>query len=91
MRKLHIARRDGFLGGKVEVRIISNSFLLGIMKAEEEQKDFEITKSEEVIQAELIGKDGKVFRSNAYFGTNGGKDISLFLTISGTKMILSIK
>lgn len=91
MRELTIVRREGPLGGHYDVRIISNNNVLGEMKADEIKKVFELENSEQAIQAELLNTGKNHFRSNAHFAIYGKKNVELFLTISGTKMILSTK
>lgn len=87
MRTLTIHRRIGPLGGQVDATILSSEEQLGVLKAEEEKVELTITKGEHAIQAQLIGEDGRVHRSNVYFAT-GGKSVVLYLTISGYKLTL---
>ena len=87
MRTLTIYRRVGPLGGQNDATILSSESVLGVLKTEEEKVELPISKGEHAIQAQIVGDDGRVHRSNVYFAT-GGKSVTLYLTISGYKLTL---
>lgn len=90
MRTLTINRRQGNLGDAVYCKIISDGKYIGEIKADENSKVTPISKGEHAIQCEVEGTDGRKYRSNSYFAT-GGKNVVLYLTISGTKLTLNLK
>lgn len=91
MRTITITRREGPLGGHVDLKIMSNNNVLGEMKADEKVKTFEVAYSEQAVQAELLNSEEVHYRSNVHFAIYGKKDIKLFLTISGTRLVLAEK
>ena len=89
MRHLRIERIDSPLGGPIEVSILDNEKKIGVMKAEENVFAGTISKGEHAIQVEMVNENGR-FRSNSYFAI-GGKDVALNMTISGSRITLTVK
>ena len=88
MRALTIIRRPGSFGKPVDATITLDSNEFGEMKADQEKAVLEISKGEHTVQCEIQGKDGRIYRSNAFFCPYGNKSVTLYLTISGTKLTL---
>lgn len=88
MRTLTIIRCPGSFGKPVDATITLDDLVAGVFPAEKEQTTLEISKGEHAVQCEIQGKDGRVYRSNAFFCPYGNKSITLYLTISGTKLTL---
>ena len=88
MRALTIIKRPGSLSKPVDATITLDSNEFGELKAEQEKVELSISKGEHTVQVEIEGKDGRVYRSNAFFCPYGNKPITLYLTISGTKLTL---
>lgn len=89
-RRLTIQRRAGVFPLFPACVILSDEARIGSM--EEGQMEFSctISKGEHAIQAQIQGEDGRLYRSNSYFSI-GGKDVNLFLTIDGSKLLLTIR
>ena len=90
MRTLTLTRIPGTLVDPVDVLVITNARTLGEMKAEEEEKTFEIGKGENAVQVQIEGPDGKLYRSNAMFMI-GKQNLHFTLETSGTKLVLRMK
>jgi|GEM_PF-945026 len=88
MRALTIIRRPGSFGKPVDAAVTLDSRAFGELKADEEKAVLEISKGEHTVQCEIQGKDGRIYRSNAFFCPYGNKPVTLYLTISGTKLTL---
>jgi hypothetical protein len=90
MRTLTIERRPGQVGDPVEVNILSDNHLLGVMKAEDKSTTFEISKGEHAIQVEIPGEDGQNYRTNIFFAT-GSKNVKVFFEGSALALKLLLR
>ncbi len=91
MRTLTIVRRPGSIGKPRDVTIISDEKKLGELKAEQESVSIPFDGKEHAFQAQIVGRDGRIYRSNSYFENSGVKELKLFLTVSGSRLVLELK
>lgn len=89
-RKLIIERRKGQFGRFPACAILSDEKRIGEMAQDQMKGEFAISKGEHAIQAQIEGPDGRFYRSNSYFSL-GGKDVVLYLTIDGSKLVLAYR
>ena len=89
MRNVVIKKRIGALGCLSDIAILFDERPKGVLKVEEEEISLPIGATQAAVQAEII-LNGRSYRSNAYFVLNG-KCPDLYLTVSGTKLVLSTK
>ncbi|MCR5078519.1 MAG: hypothetical protein K6B65_01155 [Bacilli bacterium] len=89
MKQVEIVKRIGVLGCNDDVTILFDERPKAVWKKDEEKIVIPVSATEITVQGE-IEKNGRVFRSNAYFVLNG-KCPKLYMTISGTKMVLSVE
>ena len=88
MKQIEIEKRIGALGCNSDVTILFDERPKAILKKDDERIVIPVTATQIAVQAE-VEKNGRFFRSNAYFVLNG-KCPKLYLTISGTKMVISV-
>lgn len=88
MKNVQIEKRVGALGCSSDITILFDERPRGVLKKDDTEINLPIAATEATVQAEVeIG--GRVFRSNAYFVLNG-KCPKLYLTVSGSKLQLSV-
>ena len=90
MRTLTIERRPGTVGEHMDVNVLSDNQILGVLKAEENSGTFEISKGEHSIQVEIQYEDGRNYRSNIFFAT-GGKNVKLYFERSAVALKLLLR
>ena len=89
MRNITIEKRGGVLGCPSDITILFDERPKAVLKVDEDHIDIPVSATEITVQGEVeIG--GRVYRSNAIFVLNG-KCPKLYLTVSGAKMVLSVK
>ena len=89
-KKITIKRKEGVFGTFPFCSILSDETQIGTMEQDQMEASFEVSKAEHAIQAQITGPDGRVYRSNSYFSI-GGKDVTLYLTIDGSKLVLKYR
>ena len=89
MKNVLIEKRIGALGCSSDVTILFDERPKAVFKKDDMEISIPISATEAAVQAE-VEINGRVYRSNAYFVLNG-KCPRLYLTISGAKMVLSVK
>ncbi|MCR5349292.1 MAG: hypothetical protein K6E59_06795 [Bacilli bacterium] len=89
MKNVTIEKRVGALGCSSDVTILFDERPTAILKVDENEISIPIGATEATVQAEVV-VGGRAYRSNAYFVLNG-KCPRLYLLISGTKLVLSVK
>ncbi len=89
MKNVTIEKRVGVLGCPSDIVILFDERPKGTLKKEENEISLPIGPTEATVQAE-VEFGGRVYRSNAYFVLNG-KCPRLYLSVSGSKMVLSTK
>ena len=88
MKNITIEKRIGALGCSSDITILFDERPKGVLKKDENEVSIPCGPTEVTVQAE-VEVAGRVYRSNAYFVLNG-KCPKLFLTVSGTKMVLTV-
>jgi len=89
MKSITIEKRVGVLGCPSNVTILFDERPKAVMKAEEKEITLAVGPTQISVQAE-VEMGGRAYRSNAYFVLNG-KCPKLYLTVSGSKLVLSVK
>ena len=89
MKNLTIEKRVGALGCSSDVTILFDERPKAVFPKDAETLDIPIEATEIAVQAELV-IGGRAYRSNAYFILNG-KAPNLYLSVSGSKMVLTTK
>ena len=89
MKSITIEKRVGVLGCPSDVTILFDERPKAIMKPDDQEITLLIGATQASVQAE-VEMGGRIYRSNAYFVLNG-KCPKLYLTVSGSKLVLSVK
>ena len=88
MKTISIEKRVGALGCPNDITILFDERPKAVLKVDQDKIEIPVSSTEVTVQTE-VEVNGRVFRSNAYFVLNG-KCPKLFLTVSGTKMVLTV-
>ena len=88
MKNVTIEKRVGALGCSSDIVILFDERPKAVLKKEENEISIPISATEATIQAE-VEINGRAYRSNAYFVLNG-KCPKLYLSVSGSKMVISV-
>ena len=88
MRNITIEKRVGVLGCSSDITILFDERPKAVLKADENEISIPVTATEITLQTEIVVGE-RAYRSNAYFVLNG-KCPKLYLTVSGTKMVLAV-
>ena len=89
MKQITIEKRIGALGCPSDIAILFDERPKDVIKVDQESITIPVSSTEITVQAEVI-INGRSYRSNAYFVLNGNAP-KLYLTVSGSKMVLSTK
>ena len=89
MKSISIEKRVGALGCASDITILFDERPKAVLKVDEERISIPCASTEIAVQAEVV-INGRVYRSNAYFALNGNAPL-LYLTVSGSKLVLSTK
>ena len=89
MKNISIEKRIGALGCPSDITILFDERPKAVLKLEENDISIPVTATQIAVQAEIV-VGGKTYRSNAYFVLNG-KCPKLYLLVSGSKLVLSVK
>ena len=87
-KRITIKRKEGVFHTFPACLILSDEARIGAMEQDQMEGVFSVSKAEHAIQAQIQGPDGRFYRSNSYFSI-GGKDVTLYLTIDGSKLVLT--
>ena len=87
MKNVTIEKRIGALGCSSDITILFDERPKGVLKKDQNEISFEVNSTEIVVQAEVVVND-RPYRSNAIFVLNG-KCPKLYLSVSGTKLVLT--
>ncbi len=88
MKNILIEKRIGALGCPGDVTVLFDERPKAVLKADQNEISIPVSSTEVTVQTEIVVND-RAYRSNAYFVLNG-KCPKLFLTVSGTKMVLTV-
>lgn len=88
MKYVTIEKRVGALGCSSDITVLFDERPKAVLKAEENEISIPVNSTEVTVQTEIVVND-RPYRSNAYFVLNG-KCPKLYLTVSGTKMVLTV-
>lgn len=91
MRTLTIVRRPGFFAKPQDVTLIADEKKIGELKAEQQSVSLPFAGKEHVFQAQISGRDGRIYRSNGIFENTAKREITLYLTVSGSSLTLERK
>lgn len=87
MKNVTIEKRIGALGCSSDIAILFDERPKGILKVDQNEIVIPVSDTEISVQGEVI-INGRSYRSNAYFVLNG-KCPRLYLTVSGSKLVLT--
>lgn len=87
MKNVTIEKRIGALGCSSDITILFDERPKGILKVDQNEIVIPVSDTEISVQGEVI-VNGRSYRSNAYFVLNG-KCPRLYLTVSGSKLVLT--
>lgn len=87
MRTLTLKRCPDSLGAPRDIKILSDEYDVGLMKADENTKVVPISKGGHSLQCEITDDEGNCFRSAVIF-VAGGDNVTLSVLESGSRIIL---
>ena len=88
MKYVTIEKRVGALGCSSDITVLFDERPKAVLKAEDNEISIPVNSTEVTVQTEIVVND-RPYRSNAYFVLNGNCP-KLYLTVSGTKMVLTV-
>ncbi len=87
MKNVTIEKRIGALGCSSDITILFDERPKGVLKIDQNEIVIPVSDTEVTVQAEVMINE-RPYRSNAYFVLNG-KCPKLYLTVSGSKLVLT--